>query len=434
MSAVIMTDDVQPAPRRGGTWKQIVRVLTALCLIVGLVGATREEVGAWFARAGTPEGLRKAESWDPANPNYPAAIARLEGAHLETADARSMARDLEAATRLGPHRAFDWANLAEAYERDGRTADAEGAFGRALKIFPKSPEINWQYANYLVQTEHLTVAYRPLEEAILGDPQLRTGAFDLAWRAGGTSEQVLEIIPARQDILLAYLDYLARTERLDAAGDVWRRLIASPEPFDTDAAFRYFDALFSAHRVDGLMTVWTDLAQHDPAKFHWLPGNANRMTNGSFEAPLLNGGFGWRVPPIDGVKIRVDSTTAREGMRSLEIEFQGKENVEFSNLVQYVAVEPNSTYQFRAFARREGITTDSGPRIAIYDAYDREALSIETGNLTGTADWEEQALAFRTGARTRLVVVQIVRPRSNKLDNRIAGTVWLDDFSLTEAP
>jgi hypothetical protein len=30
--------------------------------------------------------------------------------------------------------------------------------------------------------------------------------------------------------------------------------------------------------------------------------------------------------------------------------------------------------------------------------------------------------------------VQIVRLPSRKLDNLIAGTLWLDDFSLTENP
>jgi hypothetical protein len=100
-------------------------------------------------------------------------------------------------------------------------------------------------------------------------------------------------------------------------------------------------------------------------------------------------------------------------------------------VVQYVEVDPNTPYRFIAYARSEEITTDQGPRIAVYDAFDRAALSLETDNLMGTSAWQEQKLEFRTGPKTQLLIVQIVRPPSRKFDNQIAGTLWLDDFSLT---
>jgi hypothetical protein len=406
------------------------RVLLGAALTACAVGALREEAAAWYAREGSVEGLRKAESWDPADPAYPAAMARLEAAHLETADARAVASEIEMAIQKGPRRAIYWANLGEAYEIDGRERDARGAYERALEIFPKSPEINWQYANFLVRSGDVEQALRPLREVIVGDESLRPGAFDLAWRAGATSEKVLTMIPARQDVLSAYLDYLVQTERLDAAKPVWQRLMASPDAFDTDAGFRYFDALLGVHRVDAMVEVWNDLERHDPAKFRAEAGSTNLIVDGSFEQPIPNGGFGWRAVPIEGAKIFVDATAAQDGTRAVEIEFSGADNLKFGNVMQYVAVTPNTAYKFRAFARREGITTDSGPRIAVYDAYDHEALWMETPNLLGTADWEEQSLDFRTGPRTRLLAVQIVRPPSRKLDNRIAGRVWMGRFSL----
>jgi tetratricopeptide (TPR) repeat protein len=392
------------------------------------------EVAAWYAREGTIEGYQHAERWDPGNPAYPEAKARLRGKYVETADAHAMALDLEKATREGPQRAFPWANLAEAYELNGQIGAAETAFDRALEIFPKSPEINWMYANYLVQTGYTTAAFHPLGEAILGDAKLRAGAFDLALRSGASEEEILQMIPTRQDILSAYLDYLTGTRRLDAAQKVWERLVASPNAFDLDAAFRYFDALLDAQRVDGMWTVWTDLARHDPAKIHWGPGKGNLIQNGGFELPILNGGFSWRIVPINGATIAVDGTTAHTDKHSLEIKFEGKQNLEFGNVVQYVAVEPLTSYRFDAYVRTEGITTDSGPRIAIYDPYDHAALSMQTANLLGTTGWKEQALAFRTEPETRLIVVEVYRPRSAKLDNQIAGTVWLDDISLTASP
>ena len=74
----------------------------------------------------------------------------------------------------------------------------------------------------------------------------------------------LQTLPAQQEILSAYLDYLDATGRIDAAGGTWNRLLASPEPINFDAASRYFDALLYAHRVDALAPVWAALARHDP--------------------------------------------------------------------------------------------------------------------------------------------------------------------------
>jgi hypothetical protein len=399
-----------------------------------MCGVAREGVGAWLAREGTFEGTRRAESWDQANPEYPAQLAHLLAANMESADPREMVRDLEDATTRGPRRAINWANLGEAYELAERIQDAMRAYERAAELFPKSPQINWQFANFLIRTGNLSDAVTPLREAILGDPELRIGAFDIAWRAGMPSAQVLDVVADRQDILSAYLDYLVQTKRLDAAVDVWSRLQASPEPFDLDAAFRYFDALMLDRRVDALLPVWSDLARREPARIHWRPGEANLILDGGFEDAILNGGFGWRIAPIDGAAVSIDSRIAHGGARSLAIRFDGKHNLGFGNVVQFVAVEPLRSYRFLAYVRAQGITTDSGPRIAVYDPLDRAALSLETENILGTTGWTEQQLAFRTGPETRLIVVQIVRPPSRKLDNQIVGTLWLDDVSLAANP
>ena len=145
----------------------------------------------------------------------------------------------------------------------------------------------------------------------------------------------------------------------------------------------------------------------------------------------MNGGFGWRITPIEGAEVSFDTGVVHDGARSLFVHFDGKHNLDFSHVVQYVPVEPNTPYRFIAYARSEEIATDQGPRIAVYDAFDRAALSLDSENLTGTAAWQEQRLEFRTGPKTQLLVVQIVRPPSRKFDNQIAGTVWFDDFSLT---
>jgi hypothetical protein len=44
--------------------------------------------------------------------------------------------------------------------------------------------------------------------------------------------------------------------------------------------------------------------------------------------------------------------------------------------------------------------------------------------------YSSQQLEFKTKADTRLVLISVARPPSEKLDNQISGTVWIDQISL----
>jgi hypothetical protein len=57
-------------------------------------------------------------------------------------------------------------------------------------------------------------------------------------------------------------------------------------------------------------------------------------------------------------------------------------------------------------------------------------IFLSTRNLVGSSDWLEEHADFTTNADTQLLVVRVARPASSKLDNRIAGTVWIDGVSL----
>ena len=411
----------------------LVRFVLALALAVLLAEAGREAVASWVARSGSLDALRRAERWDPANPEWPARYARTIAAEHPDADPPEAASAFRRAVELGPHRAENWAALGQALDLEGDAAGATRAYERALGIFPRSPDINWEYANFLMREGDAAKAMAPLRAAIAGDPALRTGAFDLAWRGGISREAILEILPARQDVLSAYLDYLDATGRIDAAAGAWKRQLERPEPFDLDAAERYFDALLYAHRVEELAPVWAALARHDPERVHWEPGGAERISNGGFEEDAPNGGFGWRLTPIEGAEASIESEVSRKGARALAVHFDGTRNLDFGHALEYAAVEPDTPYEFVAYTRCEEITTDSGPRISVYDAYDHAALWVETENLTGTTRWQRQVLDFRTGPNTRLIAVQVVRTPSRKIDNKIGGTMWLDGVSLTAA-
>jgi hypothetical protein len=257
-------------------------------------------------------------------------------------------------------------------------------------------------------------------------------AFDLAWRATGDNRLILdEMLPPRSSVFFPYILYLIERNRIDEAEQAWQRMLGLRLHFELSQAFPYLDALIQHEGVTRLVAAWDTLAHYFPAEIGPKLSDQNLVTNGSFEFEIVNGGLDWRVIPLKGVVVSVDDRTFFDGVRSLRIEFGGKDNLEYFHVFQYIPVKPKTLYRFTGYMRVQGVTTDSGPRFQIYDAYDTHRLFESTGNVVGTSGWSPQQVEFRTDADTHLLVLRLARPLSAKFDNQISGTVWIDRLNLT---
>lgn len=409
-----------------------IRIALSLGLLFCIYLVTRRAIALWYFRDPTPDRVRQAIRFDPGNPTYYVALAGLIQYSSEGSDLDQVVRLYETATRLSPHQANYWAKLAGVYELAGRTEDAQRGFERARQLFPNSPDINWQLANFYLRTGKTREALPALQKVLLGDPQLRRQTFDLSWRGTEDASLILaEMIPPNGEILFQYLSYLIEKQRIDEAAQVWARILELGLRFEPQAAFPYLDALVHHQRVEQLVEAWAALAEGSPTQIRQRRFTTDVITNGDFEAEILNGGLDWRASPVEGVIVSIDSLTFFDGTRSLAIRFDGKHNLDYGHAYQQVPVKPNTFYRFMGYMRVKGITTDSGPRFQIYDPYDPAKLFLSTENLVGTASWSPQQLEFRTGPKTRLLVIRIARPPSRKFDNQVAGTVWIDRLSLT---
>jgi hypothetical protein len=54
-----------------------------------------------------------------------------------------------------------------------------------------------------------------------------------------------------------------------------------------------------------------------------------------------------------------------------------------------------------------------------------------TPGLTGTHPWSLVDAELTTGPETRVLAIVLRRVPSRKFDNKLQGTVWVDDVSLT---
>jgi tetratricopeptide (TPR) repeat protein len=421
-----------PEARTPRGWLDLLlRVCISLGLVYGSYLVAAQALAEWHFRRHTSEEIRKAIHWDPGNAEYYFERAHVLQASLEAADIDEVIRLYETATRLDPDRAQYWAALGSGYEWAGREEEARRAYERARQLFPNSPDINWKLGNFYIRAEKFQEALQAFRRTVSGDPEMRRPAFDLVWRAGLDAQIILqEMIPADRQVLLAYLNYLVEMHRVDEAGPVWARLLEQKGRLEPRVAFPYLDALIEHQQADRLKSAWTALIEQSASGMYHRSLDGNRITNGSFEGEILNGGLDWRVDAIEGAVVAVDSLTFFDGAHSLRIRFDGKHNVDYAHVRQYVPVEPNTLYRFIAYIRAQEITSDSGPRFEITDASDASKLSVSTEGVLGTLGWSPQQLEFRTGPETRLLLVRVVRLPSRRLDGRVSGTVWIDRLSL----
>ena len=70
-------------------------------------------------------------------------------------------------------------------------------------------------------------------------------------------------------------------------------------------------------------------------------------------------------------------------------------------------------------------------RFEIVDPKHTRDLDVLTPNETGTLPWTLEETTFTTGPQTHWIEIRLRRIPSQRLDNRLQGTVWVDDVALT---
>ncbi|HTS11316.1 MAG TPA: tetratricopeptide repeat protein [Candidatus Limnocylindrales bacterium] len=419
--------ELQAGPLRKSQAASLVARASAFILLLGAIYlAARQGIAAWYFHGSQPDDLAEAMRWDPANPQYPDALANVTHFYSDTANPGRIIQLCQTAVSLSPYNAHYWADLGSAYDWAGRPSDALRAFEHAHTLFPNSSEINWRLANFYARTGRISGALPLLRSVLLaGDVDSRQ-VFALTSNAGADSEAVLnQMIPAQSSFLIAYLNFQATAGHSDAANAAWDYLLASHLPFEAAQALPYLDSLIQQRDLDAASAVWQELRERFPRQAAPPGPNGDVITNGEFSVPILDGGFDWRVIPVAGAAVHITRLAEPNEEGSLQIEFDGSQNLDYGNVLQLVRVQPRTRYQFSADLRTRDITTDSGPRFQVYDISDMAGLFYAAPNHTGTSSWSQDTLSFETGASTRLLVVRIARPASSKFDNKIAGILWV---------
>jgi tetratricopeptide (TPR) repeat protein len=369
---------------------------------------------------------------DPGNANYHLELGSLYEYTVTEAHPRRAIQQFREAVRLDPWSPQAWLDLSAALELQGDVADATMALERADYLAPDIPVYQWPIGNFYLLQGNTSEAFRHFRTVLRGTTNYDGIIFSMAWKASNNPAEILnQLIPRNVSAEFRYLDFLSGQKRFHSAREVWRRILNAREDFPAPAAAPYMDSLIFSHHPTQAYRVWTDLIDRGLVKGPSPHPRGNLITDSRFERPLLGFGFGWRVDPVPGVYVGRDTSQFHSPSHSALIQFPGKQNLDYHQFYQFVLLSPNHAYHLEAFLKTDHITTDSGPRMEVHDFYNPRLLDQFSKNLTGTSDgWIPVSLNFRTGPKTNLVAVGVARLPSQKLNNKIAGRVWVDDVTL----
>src|SRR4029077_6449906 len=100
-------------------------------------------------------------------------------------------------------------------------------------------------------------------------------------------------------------------------------------------AAKYTDFLIAKGESSSALKVWSNAVGNDKSFLH-----PNLVYNGDFEEEPLKLGLDWTYHSGRSVQVRRVSAPVFSGASSMEVAFDGTENVEFSDLAEDVIIGP----------------------------------------------------------------------------------------------
>jgi hypothetical protein len=400
----------------------------ACLIVIGLYLplAARAYLAAHLAAKPDLPNIQRAIRLEPSDAEYRALLGRnlaLSGATLDEAIS-----DYRTAVHLNPYEARYWLDLAGAYQIAGQTDEQAQSVEQAVEADPTTPHVAWEAANFFLIQGNLGKALPYFRTVLANDPDQVDSALQLCWRATEDANQMFDqALPRTTDLYSSFLRLLVSKQEVVPAENAWDHLIGLQQTFPPKLAFPYFRLLIAKQEVSAATSAWQQLAQVDQEIQPYLPSRENLIVNGGFEENLLNGGFDWWYESNPHAALAIDTDQFYGGTRSLSVTFDGR-NAPDAGIAQFIPVKPDTDYEFSAESRTQDIDSASGPRFAIADAYTNSSYVL-TDDLLGTNPWHKQQAHFRTGPRTNLLFLKVIRQPAAPL---IRGELWIDNVRLVE--
>jgi tetratricopeptide (TPR) repeat protein len=311
--------------------------------------------------------------------------------------------------------------LASVLESSGDRQGAEDALRAAIQLAPYDADVRWRLANLLLRRGRIRQSLDQFRAAVEFDASLLGATFDLVWEiSGNKSDPLRQIVGSDPAMRLALARFLAKKGRAEEATslfgqiDVRARLASKESP-------AFIEDLISMGRSDLARRAWIEL----------MGGTPELIWNGGFELDRTNGldQFDWKIEQSRYARIKIDSGTSHGGSRSLRIDFLGRDTTRLDGQIwQRICLEPGKRYRLQCYAKAEGFSSPEGLRLVLMAGNNP---IVESAPILGSNEWRRLAVDF-TGPADQVLYVTIRLLPKYSYEEPTRGTIWFDDFTLTE--
>jgi tetratricopeptide (TPR) repeat protein len=390
-------------------------------------------VAAHYGESPNGDNWLRAAQIEPANAENWYRLARYRQFDFDHTDLPLAISYYRRAVQLNPRSPYYKLDLAGALELSGEIPDADKYFRAAQDNYPISAEVSWKYGNFLLRQQRMPEAYAEIHRAAVVNPSLASIAVSRAWHSNTDVHVLLDqVLPDTVAADWAAIAFLSDSQEAAAALEVWKHLAAKKPAIESKQFFGFIDMLVKQERYEDAGTVWRQANSFQNGSSS-TQKDGSLVFDGGFEKDISGGGFGWKQSDVQGADFDFDSDIKHGGERSARILFDGTQNLNYVFLSQQVLVSPGTHYRFRGYLRTDQIQTDSGLRFEIVDPKDQKNLDILTPNERGTQPWTLEEADFTPGPKTHVILIRVFRAVSQHLDNKIRGTVWVDDIGIFPA-
>jgi tetratricopeptide (TPR) repeat protein len=391
--------------------------------IVGVFSDSRTTV--------TKAELRAAAAYYPDSSILQELVAEselVEATDHEAAAARAVAA-ASRAVELSPWRYDLRALLASAQESGGDRAAAEASLREAIRLAPHNGEAHWRMANLLVRENNLAGALDHFRVAIAAEPARFLSAINLVWSvSGGSAEAVGAVVGDRPDMRLSLSRFLLKQGRLDEASDTFTKIDRQARLRSPEAA-NFLGEMDVAGAPGRARKLWAELVTGKPAD------DSSIMWNGGFEEELgaVRSRFDWEIADSKYASAAIDPAVGHTGARSLRLSFTGLDTTTLDGeFKQTVLVRPGAHYRLECSVRTGNLVTSEGPQFAVTRNAGAAPIAVTAAVQAGSNDWRPLTVEFVTPADAKTLEIRIMRHPKFVYDDPTSGTIWFDDFALSE--
>ena len=412
--------------RRGAGPAALISVFALILFIAALFTLGSRLLGWYSLREQNEKALLSAIRWDSGNASHLYMLGKYYHMNLDSPDMPKAIEAYQESLKRSPLLPSVWIDLSKAYLVNSQPAEAEHALDRALKLNPNNPSLLWEAGTFYLMNSMTGKAAAALRQYLLLEPAMQSMVYDLCWKLKLENSYIIShIVPLSYTYQAGYLSYLMAIKKTAEAEDAWQTL--DQTSIEKKDFIAYTNFLINNGNYPQAESIWNEVT----AKIEGMHGREENslLWNHGFENELLSGGFDWRINEVQGVNVFIDDTIKMTGSRSLGVVFDGQHNPDVTFAQQIVPVTPGVHYTLRAYIKTEGITTKNGIFIQV-QGHNCTGLEARTDSITGTGYWREITMDFEAPASCSGSVVKIRRERSQKFDNKIEGTAWIDGIIL----